>query len=109
MHRTTVHLDADLEILVKLEARRQKKSMAQLLREVVRAHFADRPRRLPPGGGEFSSARGSGWQGALEPAPPVGPTPKPDSTVDMPMRVSGEPRDRAEELLEKHGFGRGSA
>ncbi len=75
MHRTTVHLDADLEILLKLEAQRQKKSMAQLLREVVRAHFADRPRRLPPGGGEFSSAR-------------------------------GDVADRAEELLDLHGFGR---
>lgn len=55
MKRTTVYLDADLEILLKLEAMRRKQPMAELLREALRSYLSQVPRRLPPGAGAFDS------------------------------------------------------
>lgn len=51
----TVYLDPDLEVLLKLEAMRRKQPMAELFREALRSYFADVPRKIPPGAGEFDS------------------------------------------------------
>jgi plasmid stability protein len=36
MKRTTIYLDPELELLLKLEARRSKKPVAKIIREVLR-------------------------------------------------------------------------
>jgi len=55
MKRTTIYLDPELEILVKLEALRRKQSIAEVIRESLRSQLASRPKRLPPGAGAFDS------------------------------------------------------
>jgi ribbon-helix-helix CopG family protein len=55
MRRTTIYLDPDLEVLLKLEMLRQKRPMAELIREAVRAYVTRTPRRVPPGAGAFAS------------------------------------------------------
>ena len=55
MKRTTIYLDADLEILLKLEAMRRKQPMAELLREALRSYLLQVPRKAPPGAGAFDS------------------------------------------------------
>jgi hypothetical protein len=55
MKRTTIYLDADTEVLLKLEAVRRGKPAAELIREAVRAYLQERPSQLPSGGGKFSS------------------------------------------------------
>jgi hypothetical protein len=58
MKRTTIYLDPELEILLKLEMLRQKRPMAELVREAVQAYVTREPTRLPPGAGEYGSGRG---------------------------------------------------
>ena len=55
MKRTTIYLDPELEIQLKLEALRQKRPMAEVIREALRSHLSQRPKGLPPGGGAFDS------------------------------------------------------
>lgn len=55
MKRTTLYLDPDLEIRLKLEAIRHKKPMAEVIREALRAFFEREPKALPPGAGAFDS------------------------------------------------------
>ncbi|MDQ3460622.1 MAG: ribbon-helix-helix domain-containing protein [Deinococcota bacterium] len=55
MKRTTIYLDPELEILLKLEALHRKKPMAEVIRDALRNQLANRPRRLPPGAGAFDS------------------------------------------------------
>lgn len=57
MKRTTLYLDADLELRLKQETRRQKRPMAELVREALRQYVGDGPKRQPPGAGGFSSRR----------------------------------------------------
>jgi hypothetical protein len=57
MKRTTIYLEPELEVLLKLEVLRQKRSMAEIVREAVHAYVTRAPRRAPPGAGEFSSGR----------------------------------------------------
>lgn len=57
MRRTTIYLDSELEVLLKLEMRRQKRPMAEIVREAVQAYVSREPRRAPPGAGAFSSGR----------------------------------------------------
>ena len=57
MKRTTIYLDSELEVLLKLEMRRQKRPMAAIVREAVQAYVSREPRRAPPGAGAFSSGR----------------------------------------------------
>ena len=57
MKRTTIFLEPDLEILLKLEARREKKPVAQVIREALRNHLQERPAKMPPGAGAFDSGR----------------------------------------------------
>ena len=57
MKRTTLYLDPELEVLLKLEMRRQKRPMAAIVREAVRAYVAREPRKAPPGAGAFASGR----------------------------------------------------
>jgi hypothetical protein len=57
MRRTTIYLDPELEVLLKLEMMRQKRPMAELIREAVQAYVTRKPRRVPPGAGAFASGR----------------------------------------------------
>ena len=57
MKRTTIYLEPDLEVLLKLEGLRQNKPMAELIRQAVRAYVLRAPGRTPPGAGAFASGR----------------------------------------------------
>jgi hypothetical protein len=75
MRRTTIYLEPELEVLLKLEMLRQRRSMAEIVREAVQAYVITRePRKAPPGAGAFSSGR-------------------------------ADTADRAEEILADTGFG----
>ena len=56
MKRTTIYLEPELEVLLKLEMQRQKRPMAELVREAVYAYLTRTPRKVPPGAGAFASA-----------------------------------------------------
>ena len=55
MKRTTLYLDAELELRLKQETRRQKRPMADLVRDAIRQYVGEAPARRPPGRGAFSS------------------------------------------------------
>lgn len=57
MKRTTIYLDPELEVLLKLETSLQKRPMAEIIREAVEAYVTRKPRHAPPGVGAFSSGR----------------------------------------------------
>jgi hypothetical protein len=57
MRRTTLYLEADLDARLRQEMRRQKRPMADLVREAIRRYVDEAPRRVPPGTGAFSSGR----------------------------------------------------
>jgi hypothetical protein len=57
MKRTTIYLEPELEVLLKLEVQRQKRPMAELVREAVHAYLTKAPRKMPPGAGAFASGR----------------------------------------------------
>ena len=57
MRRTTLYLEPELEVQLKLEAMRQRKPMSDVIREALQAYFKRRPRKLPPGRGAFDSGR----------------------------------------------------
>jgi hypothetical protein len=56
MKRTTIYLEPELEVLLKLEVSRQKRPMAELVREALHAYVAREPKRVPPGAGAFASS-----------------------------------------------------
>lgn len=56
MRRTTIYLDPDTEILLKLEAMRSRRPMAEIIRQAVAAYVKSAPRR-PPGAGAFRSGK----------------------------------------------------
>jgi hypothetical protein len=55
MKRTTIYLEPELEVLLKLEVLRQKRPMAELVREALHAYVVREPKRVPPGAGAFAS------------------------------------------------------
>ena len=55
MRRTTIYLEPELEVLLKLEVQRARRPMADIIREALRAHLTREPRRVPPGAGAFTS------------------------------------------------------
>ena len=57
MKRTTIYLDPELEVLLKLEMLRQKRPMAEIVREAVQAYVTRERRAAPPGAGAFGSGR----------------------------------------------------
>ena len=57
MKRTTIYLEPELEVLLKLEMQRQKRPMAELVREAVYAYVTRTPHQVPPGAGAFASRR----------------------------------------------------
>lgn len=57
MKRTTIYLEPELEVLLKLETHRRKKPMAELIREALRSYLQREPGTAPPGAGAFSSGR----------------------------------------------------
>jgi hypothetical protein len=57
MKRTTLYLDADTEVLLKLESMRRQQPMAEIIREALHSYLRREPRRRPPGRGEFRSGR----------------------------------------------------
>ena len=57
MKRTTIYLEPELEVLLKLEVLRQGRPMAEIVREAVHAYVTREPRKVPPGAGAFESGR----------------------------------------------------
>lgn len=57
MKRTTIYLEPELEVLLKLEVLRRKRPMAEIVREAVHAYVTREPRKAPPGAGAFASGR----------------------------------------------------
>jgi hypothetical protein len=57
MKRTTIYLEPETEILLKLEVLRQKRAMADIVREAVRSYVTRAPQKAPPGAGAFQSGR----------------------------------------------------
>lgn len=57
MKRTTIYLEPELEVLLKLEVLRQGRPMAEIVREAVTAYVTREPRKVPPGAGAFASNR----------------------------------------------------
>ncbi len=57
MKRTTIYLEPELEVLLKLEMLKQGRPMAEIVREGVQAYVMREPRRIPPGAGGFASGR----------------------------------------------------
>lgn len=57
MKRTTIYLDPEIEIQLQLEAMQRKRPMAEIIREALREYLEKRPKKLPPGAGEFESGR----------------------------------------------------
>ncbi len=55
MKRTTMYLEPELEVLLRLETLRQKRPMAEIVREAVRAYVTREPHKAPPGAGAFAS------------------------------------------------------
>jgi hypothetical protein len=65
MRRTTIYLEPEIEVLLKTEMVRRKKSMAELIRDALRAYLG-RGRGTPPGAGAFKSGLKSTAQRAEE-------------------------------------------
>jgi len=57
MKRTTLYLAPDLDVLLRLEVQRQKRPMAEIVRDAVRAYVTRQPQQAPPGAGAFASGR----------------------------------------------------
>ena len=57
MKRTTIYLDPELEVRLKLEVQRRKQPMAMLVREAVEAYLSGSSAGGPPGAGAFASGR----------------------------------------------------
>jgi len=57
MKRTTIYLEPDDEVLLKLESMRSGRPAAEVIREAIRAYLHDRPAGIPPGGGAFRSGK----------------------------------------------------
>jgi Ribbon-helix-helix protein, copG family len=57
MKRTTIYLEPELEVLLKLEMQRAGRPMAEIVRDAVRAYVTREPRQAPPGAGAFASGR----------------------------------------------------
>jgi hypothetical protein len=57
MKRTTIYLEPQLEVRLKMEGLRRKQPMAELVREAVEAYLSRDPASEPPGAGAFSSGR----------------------------------------------------
>ncbi len=55
MRRTTVYLEPELEILLKAETRRQRRPMAELIREALHSYLGRVSSGIPPGKGVFNS------------------------------------------------------
>jgi hypothetical protein len=57
MKRTTIYLEPDEEVLIKLESMRSGRPAAEVIREAIRAYLHERPGKVPPGGGAFRSGK----------------------------------------------------
>ena len=55
MKRTTIYLETELELRLKMEGIRRKQPMAELVREAVEAYLTVKPGQGPPGAGAFAS------------------------------------------------------
>lgn len=57
MRRTSIYLDADLDLRLKFESRRRGVPMADIVREAVREYLPAAADTRPPGAGAFESGR----------------------------------------------------
>lgn len=58
MKRTTIYLDADLDARLKLESARQRRPMAELIRDAIRDKLDSSAPTMSPHAGRFASGRG---------------------------------------------------
>jgi hypothetical protein len=59
MKRTTIYIEPDTDVLLKLESMRRKRPVAEIIREAIEAYVSKRRSgKLPPGIGAFDSGRG---------------------------------------------------
>jgi hypothetical protein len=58
MKRTTVYIEPDTDVLLKLESMRRRRPVAEIIREAIEEHVSKkRSARMPPGIGAFDSGR----------------------------------------------------
>lgn len=55
MKRTTIYIEPETEVLLKLEAMRRKEPVAEVIREALRTYLTREPGEAPPGAGAFES------------------------------------------------------
>jgi hypothetical protein len=55
MKRTTLYLEPEIELRLKLEMRRQGRPMAEIVREALRKYLGQARGAAPPGAGAFRS------------------------------------------------------
>lgn len=55
MKRTTIYIEPETEVLLKLEAMRRKEPVAEVIREALRTYLTRKPGEAPPGAGAFES------------------------------------------------------
>ena len=57
MKRTTIYLEPELEMRLKMAGIRRKQPMAEIVREAVEVYLTEAPTTGPPGAGAFASGR----------------------------------------------------
>ena len=88
MKRTTLYLDPELEVLLKLEVLKQGRPMAELVREAIQAYVTREPQKVPPGAGAFASGRSDTADRAEELLAEAGfGTSEPPSKAAVPRRT----------------------
>ncbi len=58
MKRTTIYIEPETEVLLKLEAMRRKEPVAEVIRGALRSYLTRKPGEAPPGAGAFDSGHG---------------------------------------------------
>ena len=94
MRRTTIYLEPELEVLLKLEMQRQKRPMAEIVREAVHAYVTREPRKAPPGAGGFASGRADTAERAEEVLAETGFGAPPQAAVRPARTRQGKARSR---------------
>jgi hypothetical protein len=95
MKRTTIYLEPELEVLLKMEMLRRKQPMAEIVREAVYAYVTREPRRAPPGAGDFASGRADTAERAEAVLRETGfAAPAPDESPHRSDRVTASRKSR---------------
>jgi len=95
MKRTTIYLEPELEVLLKLEVLRQQRPMAELVREALHAYVRREPTRVPPGGGTFASGHTDTAERADEVLAEAGFARTTPPAASRPVRATARRKRRA--------------